>query len=397
MKKDPSDFALFGGTREFMTDQPVGQLYFPEWEQYEAAMRGIIGRQYYTNHGPLVQELEARLTDYCQVRNVITVTNATVGLYLVFLGLALKGKILMPSFTFVAAAQAAVLAKLDPVFCEVDPRTHQMTPATAEQALEAQVSAVCTASLWGGTTDISALSDWAGARGLPLIFDSAHGFGVERTEGKLGRFGQAEVFSFHATKIMSATEGGCVCTDDDELAERIRNMRSNYGIRRPMPVQLTVNARMSEAQAAIALMSLEGIDERIANNKLIFDTYRSALETVPGVRLVQPSNVSRSNYQYVVIEIAEDLFGMSRDLLWSLLRAEGVRARRYFKPGIHRSVPFDTLYPKYVEALPITDMLCDTVLQLPIGSLVTTEGAERIGSLICDANIHADGVLAYGW
>ena len=396
MKNCLSDFALAGGTREFSAEQHVGQLYFPEWAQYEAAMRGIIDRQYYTNHGPLVRELEARLEDFLRVKNAVTVTNATLGLYLAYLALGLEGKILMPSFTFIAAAQAAVLTGLDPVFCDVDPGTHQMTPAIAEQALESNVSAVCPVNLWGGTVDIPAFDDWARSHGLSLIFDSAHGFGVESTEGRLGRFGRAEVFSFHATKIMSATEGGCVCTDDDELAERIRNMRSNYGIRRPTSVRLTVNARLSEAQAAIALLNLERVDQHIACNRAIFETYRSALEALPGVRLVEPSNVSRSNYQYVVIEIAEELFGMSRDLLWSVLRAEGVRARRYFKPGIHRSVPFDRMYPHYVEALPVTDALCNTVLQLPIGALGTTEDAERIGALIRDAHAHADGLRAYG-
>jgi dTDP-4-amino-4,6-dideoxygalactose transaminase len=308
----------------------------------------------------------------------------------------LEGKVIMPSFTFVATAQAALLAGLDAVFCEVDPHSHQMTPATAEKALEERVSAVCPVNLWGGSADVPALDDWARSHNLDLFFDSAHGFGVERMEGKLGRFGRAEVFSFHATKVMTATEGGCVCTDDDDLAERIRNMRSNYGIRRSMPVSLTVNARMSEAQAAIALASLEGIDGRIANNRMIFETYRSALDSVPGVRLVQPSNVTRSNHQCVVIEITEDLFGLPRDVLWSVLRAEGVRARRYFKPGVHRSIPFNTLYPKYLEVLPITDALCDTVLQLPIGALVTTEDAERIGGLIRDVHAYADGLLACG-
>ena len=97
-----------------------------------------------------------------------------------------------------------------------------------------------------------------------------------------------------------------------------------------------------------------------------------------------------------MIEIDDDLFGLSRDLLRSVLRAEGVRARRYFKPGIHRSVPFDALYPQYAEALPVTDALCDRVLQLPIGALGTTEAAERIGRLIADAHTHSDGLLACG-
>ena len=396
MKSDLGQFAVLGGAPEFATELHVGQLYFPKWEQYETAMRGIIDRRYYTNHGPLIRELEARLEEFFQVGNVVTVTNATIGLYLVCLALGLEGKVIMPSFTFVATAQAALLAGLDAVFCEVDPHSHQMTPATAEKALEERVSAVCPVNLWGGSADVPALDDWARSHNLDLFFDSAHGFGVERMEGKLGRFGRAEVFSFHATKVMTATEGGCVCTDDDDLAERIRNMRSNYGIRRSMPVSLTVNARMSEAQAAIALASLEGIDGRIANNRMIFETYRSALDSVPGVRLVQPSNVTRSNHQCVVIEIKEDLFGLPRDVLWSVLRAEGVRARRYFKPGVHRSIPFNTLYPKYLEVLPITDALCDTVLQLPIGALVTTEDAERIGGLIRDVHAYADGLLACG-
>ncbi|MGD0983645.1 MAG: aminotransferase class I/II-fold pyridoxal phosphate-dependent enzyme [Acidimicrobiales bacterium] len=396
MKSDLGQFAVLGGAPEFATELHVGQLYFPKWEQYETAMRGIIDRRYYTNHGPLIRELEARLEEFFQVGNVVTVTNATIGLYLVCLALGLEGKVIMPSFTFVATAQAALLAGLDAVFCEVDPHSHQMTPATAEKALEERVSAVCPVNLWGGSADVPALDDWARSHNLDLFFDSAHGFGVERMEGKLGRFGRAEVFSFHATKVMTATEGGCVCTDDDDLAERIRNMRSNYGIRRSMPVSLTVNARMSEAQAAIALASLEGIDGRIANNRMIFETYRSALDSVPGVRLVQPSNVTRSNHQCVVIEITEDLFGLPRDVLWSVLRAEGVRARRYFKPGVHRSIPFNTLYPKYLEVLPITDALCDTVLQLPIGALVTTEDAERIGGLIRDVHAYADGLLACG-
>src|SRR5271157_4540555 len=120
MKNDLGQFAILGGTPEFATELHVGQLYFPEWEQYEVAMRGIVDRKYYTNHGPLVRELEARLEDFLQIKNAVTVTNATVGLYLACLALGLEGQILMPSFTFIATAQAAALAGLDPVLCDVD-------------------------------------------------------------------------------------------------------------------------------------------------------------------------------------------------------------------------------------------------------------------------------------
>jgi dTDP-4-amino-4,6-dideoxygalactose transaminase len=394
MKKRVGDFALFGGGREFMVDLHVGQLYFPEWNRYEAAMRGVIERRYYTNHGPVTRELEERLEAYLGVGNAVTVVNATVGLYMICLALGLKGKVMMPSFTFIATAQAAVLAGLDPVLCDVDRTTHQVTPETAEAALEEGVVALCPVNLWGGSCDIPSLSAWSAGHGLELYFDSAHGFGVERADGKLGRFGRAEVFSFHATKVMSATEGGCITTDDDDLAERLRNLRSNYGIRRPMDVPLTINARMSEGQSAIALLSLEDLDERIAHNVEILEAYRAGLAEVPGVRLVPPAAVTRSNHQSVVLQIDEERFGLSRDLLWDVLRAEGVRARRYFAPGIHRSPPFDEQYPGFVEALPVTDELCRTLLQLPVGALVTATDAEQIAGLVRNSHTHASGLRA---
>ncbi len=387
---------MLGGTREFAATLPVAQLYFPSWERYETAMRSIIEREYYTNHGPLVRDLESRLEGFFGVQHVVTVTNATIGLYLVAQAMDLKGKVLMPGFTFIATAQAAILAGLDPVFCDVDRSSHQISPATAERALESGVVAAVGVNLWGGSCDVPAMESWASANGLPLFFDSAHGFGSERTEGKLGGFGSAEVFSFHATKIMSSAEGGCVCTNDAELAERIRNMRSNYGIRRPTPVPLTVNARLSEGQAAVALLNLADFEENRSHNEAIFDAYRASFAGVSGVALVEPDAVTRSNRSYVVVEVDEAAFGLSRDALWSVLRAEGARARRYFLPGVHRSTPFDDLYPQYVTSLPVTDDLCARVLQLPTGALVTAEDAARVGLLIQAAQSHAEGLACVG-
>lgn len=392
MKRRLEDFAYFDGSPAFASPIPVGQLYFPDLDQYEAAIRGIIQRRYYTYHGPLVRDLESRLEAYLGVRNAVVVTNGTLGIYLVALALDLKGKVLMPSFTFIATAQAFLLAGIEPVFCDVDPFTHHITPQTAEAVLEDEVCAICAVNLWGGTADVVGLAGWAQSHRLPLIFDSAHAFGVQRAEGMVGRFGRAEVFSFHATKVMSATEGGCICTDDDNLAERLRNIRSDYGVRQPIDVPLTVNARMSEAQAAIALKSLEEIESRVANNRDIFESYRSALAAVPGVRIVEPNGVVRSNYQNVVVEISEGEYGLSRDNLSTILRAEGVRPRHYFKPGTHRCVPFDGMRPQQLDALPVTDRLCQTVLQLPIGARLTPADAATIADLIRDAGVHAEAL-----
>jgi len=149
---------------------------------------------------------------------------------------------------------------------------------------------------------------------------------------------------------------------------------------------------VSEAQAAIALMSLDDFERRVANNRDIFEAYRSVLAAVPGVRIVEPNGVVRSNYQSVVLEISESEYGLTRDDLWAILDAEGVQARRYFKPGVHRCVPFDGMRPQQVEALPETDRLCQTVLQLPIGAMLTAADAATIAGIIRDAHVHAEAL-----
>ena len=248
------DFALLGGTAAFEKMLPVGQLYFPSWERYEAAMRGIFERRYYTNQGPLVQQLEERLQDYLGVKHAICVTNATIGLMMAAEALELSGKVVMPSFTFIASAQSLSWTGIEPVFCDVDPVTHQLAIDQLDSLIDDHVTGIMGVNLWGGACDPIALEKYTRTRGLKLYFDSAHAFGCEVDGTKIAGFGSIEIFSFHATKVLSATEGGCLCTNDEMLAARLRNIRSSYGAGKPVPVVKTSNGRMSEAQAAIALI-----------------------------------------------------------------------------------------------------------------------------------------------
>jgi dTDP-4-amino-4,6-dideoxygalactose transaminase len=381
-----------GGDRMFATNLPVGQLYFPSWERYEDGMRSIFEREYYTNHGPVVQELEARLEDLLGTRNAVTVSNATVGLYLVAKALGLAGKVMVPAFTFIATAQAMSWAGLDLVFCDVDPDTHQISSLTADRALEGDVTAAVGVNLWGGSCDPSSLEAWAQQRNCELFFDSAQAFGCATEKGPIGRFGRAEVFSFHATKIVSATEGGCIATDDDDLAERIRNMRSNYGIRDARTVPLIINARMSEGQAAVALMSLDDVDRNRSHNERLQRVYRDGLAGLPGFKIVDPASVITTNGQYLVCEVEIDEFGLSRDALLRVLKSEGVSARRYCFPGVHRSMPYSTTHPQYRETLRSTDAICAKVLQLPVGSRVSADDAARVAELLRDAHAQAPAI-----
>lgn len=382
--------ALLGNrSPAFASPLPVGQLNFPNWEKYEQAFRALFERQYYTNQGPLSEELEGKLAERLGTRHAICVTNATLGLIMTAEALGISGKVVLPAFTFVASAQSLLWAGLTPVFCEIDPTTHHLAPKQLECLLDQeQIGAVMGVNLWGGSCEPARLTDICQQRNVPIYFDSAHAFGCSVAGRPIGSFGQAEVFSFHATKVLSAGEGGCISTNDDALAERLRNIRSSYGIRQPVKVYRTANGRMSEAQAALALLSLEDFDDIVARNRALHEGYRQHLAGLPGLKVLEPQKVDDSNYQYLVCEVDTHQFGLDRDQLHQALRAENVLARRYFSPGAHRCPPFDALG----ALMPTTDAVCDRILQLPLGARIDMAGVARICELLHDCHRSA-GVI----
>lgn len=382
MSKRAAHFALMGKEPMFDTPIPVGQLYFPSWERYEESFRGIFDRQYYINNGPLLNELETKLQQFLGVKHSICVSNATLGLMMAAEAMNLSGKVILPSFTFIASAQSLSWAGLEPVFCDVDPVTHQISIEKLDVLIDEHVVGVMGVNLWGGSCIPLALEEFTHERGLKLYFDSAHAFGCEAGGTKIANFGSLEVFSFHATKILNATEGGCICTNDDELAARLKSIRPSYGDGDPVNIAKVANARMSEAQAAMALISLEDFPLNQQKNETLFRIYEEGLECIPGIKLVIPADVSFSNYQYIVCEVNESIFGLSRDLLIAVLKAENVFARRYFYPGTHRSVGFSDNSQSYDDSLTVTDHLCASCIQLPVGAMVDSNTVEMICEII---------------
>jgi len=393
-RMNTSSFALFGARPAFEKSLPIGQLYFPSWARYEAAFRGVFERQYYTNQGPLTQQLEEKLQQFLGVRHAICVTNATIGLMMVPDAMGLTGKVILPAYTFIASAQSLSWAGLEPVFCDIDPDTHQIALDRIGALIGEGVSAIMGVNLWGGACDPKALADLSDAHGVQLYFDSAHAFGCAVDGVRIGNFGRAEVFSFHATKILSATEGGCICTNDDELAARLRNIRSSYGAGKPVNVVKTANGRMSEAQAAIALMSLEDFPANRKNNEALYRRYEAQLQAIPGLQMIRPTGVSFSNYQYVVCGVDEREFGLPRDMLIAILQAENVIARRYFYPGLHRCIPYAQELPQYLDRLPDTDSVCASCIQLPVGAPVSAQGVDRICDILMRAHQASAGIRA---
>lgn len=389
MKTQIDSFAIFGAKPAFDKKLPIGQFYFPSWERYEASFRGIFDRQYYTEQGPLAQQLEEKLQQFLGVKHAICVCNESIGFMMLADAMQLTGKVLVPAFNFVASAQALLWAGLEPVFCDADPDTHQIAIDQLSALIDKDVSAIMGANLWGGACNPMVLSELADAHGIQSYFDSTQAFGCAVDGVQIGNFGRAEVFSFHATNILSATEGGCICTNDDDLAGRLRNMRSSAGAGKPVNVTKTVNGRMSEAQAAIALMSLEDFLSNQKNNESLYLLYKKYLGAIPGLHPVEPTGVSFSNYQNLVCIVDEHEFGLSTDLLLAVLHAENINAQRCFYPGLHRSCQLVKNMPSYENRCPSTDQICASCIQLPIGNQVSAQCVERICNILNRAHYAA--------
>jgi dTDP-4-amino-4,6-dideoxygalactose transaminase len=253
------------------------------------------------------------------------------------------------------------------VFVDVGPDTHTIDPARVEAAITAETSAILGVHLWGRACEVEALEAIADKRGLALLFDAAHALGCSHRGRWVGGFGDAEVMSFHATKVANAAEGGAVLTNDDELAARMRVIRNFGFVALDEVVSLGTNAKLNELCAAMGLTSLESFDEFVAANQRNHEAYASELADLDGVELVSFDPAEANNFHYAVVELSPAFIErLPRDDLVAALHAENVLARRYFSPGCHRVEPYATSAP----ALPVTEDLSERLVALPTGTAV---------------------------
>jgi len=366
----------------------VGRPNIGSRERLLQRINDMLDRRWLTNNGPYVQELEQRICDLLGVKHCVAMCNGTVALEIAIRALGLRGEVIIPSFTFIATAHALQWQEITPVFCDVAPGTHHIDPARAEELITPRTTGIIGVHVWGKACDVDALADIARRRNLKLMFDAAHAFACSYKGRMIGNFGDAEVFSFHATKFFNTFEGGAVVTNDDELAEKMRYMR-NFGFAGYDKVEYVgINGKMSEVCAAMGLTSLESLDEFIAVNYRNYKAYERALADMPGLTLLRYDEGEKCNYQYIVVEVDEEAAGISRDQLVEFLHAHNVLARRYFYPGCHRMEPYRSYFPHAGLLLPETERLTRRVMSLPTGTAVDEDTVRQVCHLIEVATRH---------
>jgi len=387
-----SDLGIFGGAPAFKEKLYVGRPNIGNRDRLIERINRMLDTRWLSNDGPLVSEFEKRVADYIGVKHCVAMCNATIAMEIAVRALGMSGEVIIPSFTFIATAHALQWQQITPVFCDIEPATHLLDPRRIEELITPRTTGIVGVHLWGRGCDVEAIAAIAERHKLKVLFDAAHAFACSHQGRMIGGFGDAEVFSFHATKFFNTLEGGAVATNDEDLAKRIRLMK-NFGFTYWDQVSyLGTNGKMTEISAAMGLTSLESLDEFVTANRTNYEQYLTLLTGTPGVRLLPYDSSEKYNYQYIVLELDENVAGITRDQLVQILWAENVIARRYFYPGCHRMEPYFTDYPDAGLLLPITEKVADRVITLPTGTAVSEDQIATICQIIKIAVSHGEEI-----
>ena len=352
-------------------DGPVGLRYpiirpsLPDLAAIREAMAGMWKTGQVTV-GPSVRSFESAVAKRLGVRNAVAVSSCTSGLILAVRALGLSGEVILPSFTFAATAHALLWNGITPVFADSEPGTLNLDPRKVEEKITARTSAIMPVAIFGVPPKVDAFRRIARKHSLRLLYDSAQAIGAKVNGKYVGGFGDAEVFSFSPTKVVTAIEGGIVTTNDDVLARQVRQMR-DYGKAADGEDMeyIGLSARMSELHAEVGRANLSRMAALIRHRGKLVALYKKILSRIPGVRFQEiPENVSPShNYMVVFVDGSG---GFTRDDLYRGLEKEGIQTKRYFFPAVHEM----TAYRKWGRTsrgkLPVAEKAAREGLALPL-------------------------------
>lgn len=349
----------------------------PSYEEYCEEIKSIWDTTHLTNCGPIHNKLKEQLKDYLQVENIELFVNGHLALYCVLKALDLKGEIITTPFTFTSTTNAIVQAGCTPVYCDVK-ADYTIDESKIESLITDKTSAILGVHVYGNICDVKAIQKIADKHNLKVIYDAAHAFGVEYDGKTIGCYGDASMFSFHATKVFHTIEGGGITFQDKTLAEKL-NKERNFGIDGEALATFGTNAKMNEFQSAMGICNLRHIDEELAKRKAVYERYTENLCNVKGITLLPEQDGLQRNWAYFPILINKELYGKTREELIENLGKDGIFARKYFYPLVSENQEFTS---DLAKATPNAYKYSRNVLCLPMYADLELESVDRICSLI---------------
>lgn len=354
----------------------------PDFEEYCKEIKKLWDSHWLTNMGVEHQTLQKSLESYLNCPHVVLYTNGHLALENVIAAMQfpLNGEVITTPFTFASTTHAIVRNGLVPVFCDVNPADYTIDVEKIESLITEKTVAIVPVHVYGNMCDVEAIDRIAKAHNLKVIYDAAHAFAVEYKGVSSANFGDASMFSFHATKVFNTIEGGAVCFRDDRLVQTMNDMK-NFGIRDAEHVAFVGgNAKMSEFQAAMGICNLKNLDREIEKRKTVVDRYKENLSGVKGLKLSAIQKDVKSNYAY--FPVVFDGYGATRDDVFELLGKEGIIARKYFYPITNTFECYAGLSTAGAEKTPVAAYMADRVLTLPLYADLPLSDVDRICDII---------------
>lgn len=355
----------------------------PSYEEYIEAIKPLWDTHWITNMGTYHQELEEKLKKYMGVPEVSLMVNGHMALELALQSFDFPegGEVITTPFTFISTTHAIVRNHLKPVFCDVKLSDGTIDENKIEELITEKTVAILPVHVYGNVCNVEAIQDVADRHGLKVIYDAAHTFGVTYKGKGIGNYGDASVFSFHATKVFNTIEGGAVTFSDSSIYDRLYNLK-NFGIRgEESVVSVGANAKMNEFCAIMGLCNLKHIEDALENRRKRYEYYRDKLQMIEGIRFFDDNGEAVKNYAYFPILI-EAGYGKSRDELYDYLLVHKIHARKYFYPLTARQECFGNKYKgcKIVNA----EELSSKVLVLPFYEEIDLESIDKICDMILE-------------
>jgi len=353
----------------------VTKPFLPPIEEYNSYLEKIWERNWLTNNGPLVNELELKLKDYLGLNHLLFVTNGTVALQLAIKALGLKGEIITTPFSYVATTSSIVWENCIPVFADIDPEKYTIDPADIRKKITDKTTGIIATHVYGNACAINEIQKIAEEFELKVIYDAAHCFGTNYKGRSIFEYGDISTASFHATKLFHSVEGGAVTTNSPELTERLALMR-NFGHNGPEDFAcLGINGKNSEYHAAMGLVNLKYVEKIIEKRKTDYSYYQNKLQGLD-VQWMTVEEDTEFNYSYLPI-----LFKSEQALVKAvqMLSAHWVYPRRYFYPSL------TTLNYVQRQSTPVADDIAKRMLCLPMFYSLATEEIDLICRLLLRA------------
>ena len=342
----------------------------PPFEEYIQTIAPLWESRWLTNMGSIHQKFEAELREFLHSPCVSLYTNGHLALEGVLEALGQKGEIITTPFTFASTTHAISRQGFTPVFCDIEDTYYTMDPAKIEALITDKTVAILPVHVYGNLCDHKAIQEIADRHGLKVIYDAAHAFGVPGAAS----FGDASMFSFHATKVFHSVEGGCVTCADPELKARMDRLK-NFGIAGERIPDIGGNGKMSEFHAAMGLCNLRDVNQWIEARKQVVARYRENLTGLPGIRLCPEQNGVQSNYAYFPVVFTGPF---TRDMAAGKLAEQGIIARKYFYPLLNDC----EAYGFRGDETPVAKYISGRVLTLPLYPELSMEDVDRICNIL---------------